>query len=235
MRLLTFPRRLTYASSCLFLSVPLTLIQGFLIANQPWWRTPYLALLPWGIFALALSLPLTWFLMRGSKWAYRVTLLCVAIWVLVSIFLSFSHRSTSLGFYTLFIAVAMATVCFWVEYEMKTSFLNSGTRWYQRFPRSIPGLSCEWADGEQKIEARVSQLDLSGAFIFGGFSKVHTNVRKVSELTFKFRDQHIKCEATPVSALDAQDGIGFQFRNLSLDQLKLLGDFVERLKGEGHA
>ena len=89
-------------------------------------------------------------------------------------------------------------------------------------------------------DLKVSRIDDQGAFVFAGGATGIFRLRRraQAEMIFSYRDQAIKCRGIPIRSLEERSGsavaIGFQFRGMSPDARKELGDFVETLRGEGH-
>jgi hypothetical protein len=104
--------------------------------------------------------------------------------------------------------------------------------WYEDLPRAIPEVLCAYGD---KIGLRVCRLDADGAFIFSNKDALAVKSGDHAVLTFGFRDKAVECHGVPVRVLRGDRGIGFQFRGMSPDAKKKLGDFIEILRGEGHA
>ena len=117
----------------------------------------------------------------------------------------------------------------WLKMELGRSFLSSGTTWYQSLPRPLPTLKCQTSGREFKV----SRFDRDGAFIFDR-EPFTAAVPKKMELTFVLNNKTIQCEAEPMTLLSGGRGIGLRFKNLKPDIKKDLGDFVEKLRGEGY-
>jgi hypothetical protein len=125
---------------------------------------------------------------------------------------------------------------------MGRSFFDPQLRWYQGLPRPIPGLKCRLPGASPKSDFRVSRLDGDGAFIYVETEgTLKFSDLPESEMIFSFRDRQVRCRGVPVRSLAkgagfaGEAGAGFQFRGMPPDSRKELGDFVEILRGEGHA
>jgi hypothetical protein len=53
------------------------------------------------------------------------------------------------------------------------------------------------------------------------------------EAHFQFQSDQVTCKALPIVLLDAQNGLGLQFVEMTSDHQKNLGDFVEKLRIRG--
>jgi hypothetical protein len=97
-------------------------------------------------------------------------------------------------------------------------------------------------NGERRAGFQVCNLDRDGAYLFvadnaevADFLPNESGNNEKMDLVFRFRDREIRCAGTPVSRLSRAAGGGFQFRGLSPDAQKDIGDFIETLRGEGYA
>lgn len=133
----------------------------------------------------------------------------------------------------------------WLRRELGRSFLDPRIYWFQSLPKPIPGLKCRVGGSGDSEDLAVSRLDGDGAFVFVPYSmqrnlhpfKTHLKShqgRKKFPLEFEFRGSRLSCFGNPVIHLNRGIGAGFQFLVSSADARKEIGEFVERLRGEGH-
>ena len=124
---------------------------------------------------------------------------------------------------------------------MERSFFDPQLAWYQGLPRSIPGLNCRILSGDEELEVRVSRFDLDGTFVFCSPSPRRSKAKLSSllseeklDMIFRFRENELTCRGTPALSIGKGIGAGIQFHEISEDQKKDIGDFVELLRGEGY-
>ena len=130
--------------------------------------------------------------------------------------------------------------------EKSRSYMSSGLKWYESQPVEIPHLSVEFNGGRY----RVARLDQEGVFVFGGEMDSIAEFRTKTgpaEVTIRQESSgmsvnvlgEIAQEVHPRrGALNSEGhrlyGLGVRFVDPSVDRRKVLGDFVEKLRGEGH-
>ncbi len=129
----------------------------------------------------------------------------------------------------------------WLRNELDRSYFDPQMKWFQGFPKAIPGLTCEMEWNGKKGDFRVSRIDKEGTFLFFDqhASKNQVELERMksgqaAELVFKFRERQIKCQGVPVRSFGTGVGVGLQFSKVLPDARKDLGDFVELLRGEGY-
>jgi len=243
MQMVFVPRGLKRAVLALSLCVPLAAFEVILVKRAPWWRLPYqqigLSCAPVFILCVALSI----FLMRGRKFALYATAFSGAVWFLSNGWMALRLHYPSLGIFALILGGLMLAHLAWLNFELSRSYLDPRMHWYEGLPQPIPGLVCELRSSSTREKYRVARLDREGVFIFRdhsrgdspqsmGFGKPDSR-----ELFLSFRDRQVWCLGVPVrtfSRMGAESVVGFQFRDMSADSRKVLGDFVEALKGEGY-
>jgi hypothetical protein len=229
------PLRLRLATTAILMSIPLAALETIIISRAPWWRLPLDRVLVWSIAVALLCIPQAVWISQGRRWAFWLTCSFAALWTLLSAWVALRTSNASLGFFAAFLALYYSITLSWVRREIGRSFVDPGIRWYEGLPRPIPGLDCQLVRGTHGEHYRVSRLDRDGAFIFRKSGTLEAaSISEPSELVFSFRGRTVSCQGTPVSALDRGDGMGFRFVGIPADRRKELGDFVERLRGEGH-
>lgn len=248
MSVFSVPLRLRFAALLAFLAVPVIVLQVVLVSKAPWWNLPLEQMRLWAFASGIVILPLSLALGHGKRWALILINALAGAWIAVSIFLAFRYESFWMALIVIAIVLFWILFWLWVRHEMNRSFFNPQVEWYQGLPKPIPGLKCQadvsvLAKGKgaaQKIAFNVCRLDQDGAFIFfdrnkvsGAKAKIVPQKKKVS-LEFKFKDTKLSCFGAPVKKMRAGLGIGIRFVDLNPDLRKELGDFIERLKGEGY-
>lgn len=237
MRVILVPARLRLAASLLFACVPLAAFETIVVTRAPWWHLPLRSIGIWSVAVALICLPLSVWLMRGNRWAWRVTQLFLGAWVVLNVWVAARMRNPSLGFLTVFLLAFFGALAFWLRHELGRSFFDPRMAWYQGLPKVLPGLRCQVAWGDRELSCKVARLDREGAFVVcpGTASLGDLRPDAPSELTFSFREREVRCRALPMRVLDGERGAGFQFDGLAPDSRKMLGDFIETLRGEGYA
>jgi hypothetical protein len=239
------PWRLRFAVSSLFFSVLWIALEVIIVNRSGWWNLPWLAMGYWAFSFLLICVPLVTWLLGANRWAYYLTLVLSVTWVLVSGVLAYRMTSTAMGFFVLSLGAYLFGILSWLRFELSRSFFNPQVTWYQGLPKPIPGLKCKLVAGSQSTEVRVSYMDREGVFVFSSDILKNFSLslnqflsqkkpRKNLELVFQYRDSKMSCEGTPTLLMERGAGVGIRFRNLSPDLQKEIGDFIERLRGEGY-
>lgn len=235
MQVISASRKLRLAVATLVLTVPLAVLEAKIALKMPWWRVPTQTIAIWASSMVLIFLPLGAWMLQGRRWALALTRHMASLWCLLSVFLGLNTQNPSLFFFILLLVGYWLVMLQWLRLEMGRSFFNPRTRWYEGLPKAIAALKCQLAQGEHRAELQVSRMDLEGAFVFSkkkGLGPV--DLAQPATLHFSFRDRQVSCEGRPVVVLSRNLGAGFEFRDLSMDNKKDLGDFVEILRGEGY-
>ncbi|OFZ20193.1 MAG: hypothetical protein A2X94_09845 [Bdellovibrionales bacterium GWB1_55_8] len=239
MKLVSAPAGLRLALATLFLCVPMAAVEVVIAVSAPWWRLPWVSMAAAAVAAFCAWLVVLGLAMRTHRWTVPVVSGFTVIWFASTALYAFSTRNSGLSFFSALILMFAAASAFWIRRELDRSFLDPELRWYQGLPRPIGGLSCVLFAGDKQHPCRVSRLDSEGAFIYSdlkgdaGITEFLGEPKKV-QLRFGFRGCDFQCSGFPIALLAQGFGAGFQFRDLSPDHRKDLGDFIELLRGEGY-
>jgi hypothetical protein len=244
MRTLTVPPRLRAAAAGLLIAPLFAAVEVALATRAPWWKLPWPELGAWAGAVAAAILPFAWGVSRGNRWARRSLAVLAGAWCALTFIAAFRVANPALGFFSLPLALYWIAELAWLRSEMGRSFFDPRMRWYQGAPRAIPGLRCQVAaDDGRRADARVSRIDDQGAFLLAGPGEGLFRLRpgEEAEMIFVYRDRRVRCAGAPVRAVEGEGGqmlaAGFLFSPAAMtaDARKELGDFVESLRGEGHA
>lgn len=205
-----------------------------------WWKPPVRLLQFWTLLIAGVVLPLSYWACHGKRWALNGLALVGGGWCAATCWAAFRFKNPALGFYLVFLALGWILVWLWMRSEMDRSYFDPKLSWYQQAPKPISGLSCKLWVGNEKQEYRVARIDEDGLYLIN--SKGYTwKSRPYSDpigLELDFRGDQVKGRGVPVSAVKRQDvgwvAMGVRFQGLTGDSKKELGDFVERLRGEGY-
>lgn len=244
MKVIFAPVRLKIAGALLLMAVPIAAVETILVTRAPWWRLPQRSILIWSASALFLSLPLMVWVIQGRKWAVRACAVFFAVWISLNFVVSYRIHSGALGFFNLALCAFAAGMLSLIAREMNRSFFDAGVRWFQRTPAPMPRVRCRLTSEDAQFDCRVGKLDREGAFVFlREPATAPLSLRAVlsagrrSELTFSIAGEagsEVRCSALPRTSIEGGIGAGFQFEGLPADTRKKLGDFIERLRGEGY-
>ena len=230
MTVISAPSRLRWAACFLFWSVPIAACEVLTISRHAFESLT----VPVG-FAAGVSVVLSYGFLRGRVWALPGTATVLAMWCLVSVWMAARMKLPSLGFFSVFLLLGSGALLHWLKSELGRSFFDPMMSWFQGVPQAIPGVSCRLNVGDFESEFQVCRVDNEGAFLFAQNGLLPRIPGSKAELEFHFRERQIRCHGTMmrVFARGAQ-GAGFQFKDMSPDTKKELGDFVELLRGEGY-
>jgi len=236
MRVISVPIRLRVVTGLMGLCIPIAALQSIVVTRAPWWQLPYRTIEIWSVAVALICIPLVIWMIRGKKWALSLCGAFAVFWCTLSAWVAYRTSNPSLGFFTLFLTLFWSGLFFWLKYEMGRSFFDPQLCWYQTLPQAIPGVKCSLQVREgERVDFRVSRLDLDGTFVFSDAKQVSSAREKsVVEMIFTFREHEVRCHGTLIRSLQKNSGAGFQFQKMTPDAQKKLGDFVEVLRGEGH-
>lgn len=240
--MISAPQGLKWAASAVFLTVPMAAVQSVVMARAPWWALPLKSMELAAIWAFGGSVLLALALVQARRSLLPPLYVIGAIWVVLSAFAAVRTRNPSMGFFTIFLGVYFALLTSWARHEFTRSFFDPDMKWFEGAPHPIPTLQCEVGPEDSKIDFKVSRLDLEGTFLFasnpGSLKQAGLGQGKGSkpaELVFRFRDKEVRCQGKPMLLFKRNsEGVGFRFDGNTPDQKKMLGDFIETLRGEGY-
>ena len=87
---------------------------------------------------------------------------------------------------------------------------------------------------KQEVRFKICHLDREGVFLYRPESIVLSQMKKLElELTYKTAKTRIYADV--IRIFGKNQGFGLRFYYPSRDAVKEMGDFVELIKGEGHA
>ena len=236
MKLLTIPPRLRIWAAVSLLALPAIALQTYWASAAPWWRIPWV-LIAWVVGVVAVFLiPLLWGLVNLRSWAVPASLVFTSAWISASVFWSIRFFDTRMAMFTVGVSALIYLIGSALRSEYARSFLNPEIEWFEGAPTAIPGLECRLIRGDQSEILSVARLDEDGTFLFSKRGKVPAFRRKDRpELQFLFRGHQVRVPAQPIAALKSGRAAGFRFVQERSDRFKNLGDFIEILRGEGHA
>lgn len=242
MKVQALPAGLRSATRLLLLAIPIAALETALAARAPWWRLPWSNVGLWAGACALMIIPMIHWLRSGQPWAWGLLLTFGAVWTVLTAWVAFRMRNPGLAYFGIALGGYFYLALNWLARELSRSYFDPRLRWYQGLPEPLPGVTC-WirnaeSDAPGPVSFQVSRLDRDGAFVFFRRSDADANKAIAThspELVFKFRDHEVSCPASPRRVLIRGTGAGFQFRTMSADRRKALGDFVEQLKGEGYA
>ncbi|MDR3605931.1 MAG: hypothetical protein P4M08_00960 [Oligoflexia bacterium] len=232
MRVLRTHVQLRIAAACSVFAVPFSVLGVWLARADAGtvvrWASKE-TIIP-GVSALVMALIVGALILKGRKLGVYIFLATSVIAILTGTLRAFVFHDVALGLYLILSSALAVGWSLWTLNELERSFFDPRLRWFQGLPKPIPGIECEIGDHR----VRVSRLDREGAFVYSDRDRVPDNIGQIS---FVFRDRRINCHGVAVRTLDRvrpRSGVGIQFREMSADSRKVLGDFVESLKGEGY-
>lgn len=201
-----------------------------------YWKIPWRPMFWTAVIIATLLLPSLYLLSRGRRFFLKAI---GTGWLILSIMLmavSLDDRNVALGFYGIMHAAFCLGVWSWLKKCVNEVYFEPGVSWYQQFPLPIAGLECEVQAQEQKKTFRVGRVDRTGVFIFSPSLKpIQIEPQNLVNLKLSYRGNEMRCRGIPIRELGQSQGWGLKFTGMSIDEEKLLGDFVESLRGEGHA
>ena len=249
MRILAVPGRLRAALFALAGMVPLAALETFLLAHLRGWSLPYYRLVAWslvaaafwGLFSLAIGT-----LGRSGLIGCAVA---AAAWIAFTVDQATEVRHAAFWAFAILLIAYFCALGAWVISELRRPWLNSGVRWYEGLPRALPVVECtvvmpEIQKGSERApqawRGRVSRIGPEGVFVFSK-SEPLPGLRRGQEVRIElaFRGDTLKCQGIPVAVMNQDMGAGFLFSlkedgRLAGDRAKEIGDFFERLRGEGY-
>lgn len=189
-----------------------------------------------GAPVLGLTLVLAWMILRGMPLALRALDAIGAAWIVTTLWMAIHKGNPTLGFLAIGLVVFVLSLRTWIRQEAGRSFFDPQLRWFQGLPRPIPGLSCRIKTSEGVLDCRVSRIDDEGVFIYreGAFGLMPLRRGMPVEMSFTFRDSKVATHASPIRLEERGLSAGLCFTSLAPDARKELGDFVEKLRGEGY-
>ncbi|OFZ80963.1 MAG: hypothetical protein A2583_02045 [Bdellovibrionales bacterium RIFOXYD1_FULL_53_11] len=231
------PPSVKISLALILLAIPIAGLQVYISSAAPWWRPNYRAMATAALSSAAIFLPLTIMIARGKLWAVPATGLAGMIWCILTAWMGLRNKNPSIGLFFLLLSIYWFAAWIWLRHETGRSFFNPDQKWFEGSPRPIPGLSCLL--GQQSVPARVCRIDTGGAFVFNNSPEGRTFFSALRPsgrvgISFVFRDSTVACLGLPVTILDGGAGAGFTFAGMDPDSKKMLGDFIETLRGEGH-
>lgn len=231
MTVISVPARLKWAAFFLFWSIPLAAAEVLTIS-----RNAFGSLNAPVAFAAGSSVLLAFGLLRARAWALPATAAILLVWCVCSAWMAVRMRIPALGFFTIFLSVGAGTLFASCKRELGRSFFDPMLSWFEGGPRAIPGVSCGVKAADFESDCLVCRVDGEGVFLFAPANGLLPKLPGAkAELEFRFRERQVRCTGRMMRIFArGVRGAGFQFRELTPDTRKELGDFIEILRGEGY-
>src|SRR4051794_33238929 len=121
MKAVLIPARLRLATVFLFLASPLAVVQLALLLGMPLSRLAPKPALGLALLVLVGAVALRWLIHRGVRWTFIVTTVLATLWVLGDAVAAIELRSSSLGFFTLFLLPLFAGILLSIRSELGRS------------------------------------------------------------------------------------------------------------------
>jgi hypothetical protein len=226
------------ASAFLLLSVPLAVLQVILVSRAPLWNLPRDRIGMVTLLALFIFLPLVHWLNSGRTWAIWLTALTAVSWFVVTFFSALQQVSFWMGIFVTLLGAYWVVTWSWLKFELQKSYFDPRMKWYHGSPEAISGLHAKVSEGSVSGDYRVCRFDRDGAFIFRSAKAGGEAVKKPEKrlkAAFSFRGSEVEVEGSIIKVIGKNEGFGVRFEMVSSDASKDIGDFIERLKGEGYA
>lgn len=194
---------------------------------RPFWIT--LGIL---LFLSGLAATLLWKLQDIGSTLYRVGILLVT---LQTTYLAMSERRHSLLIVVFLLFAAQVLLSEKVKKTLRLPFFDSRRRWWEGYPKGIPGLRVELSaeNGDTK-ETRLSNFGLDGCFVFSESGSIAFQPRAVRI----FSGEKMLFEAEVEAILRTRDGFGWglRFRQDAMDGdwSKDLQDYLGYLRRAGY-
>ena len=156
MKVLSAPRGLRLAAIASFLSVIFAVFESVVVARAPWWALPIVSMERAAVASFVFTLVGAVFLLRGVRAAQWVFTGAGALWVFLSVGLAVRSKNPGLGFFSIFLAVYLGLLVYWIRFEMSRSFFDPRMKWFEGLPKSIPALNCEIVAGDNDADESFS-------------------------------------------------------------------------------
>lgn len=236
-------RRLLLA---LLLIPVLTLIQTIFVVNLELWRLPLASM----IRGFAVGIPVLFLISiatkRMSSWTLPAWKLLSVVWVLDLARTAYLENKVALAFFAVLLAAYLVAWTWRATLELSRSYIDPKLNWFESSPPTIPIVQAEFLGHAFNL----ARIDREGIFAFvqeGQPSLDLETDKNPIEITIRRNDNRDTVNALGeiVRAvhprrmdllIDGNNfcGFGLRFVEPGVDRKKELGDFIERLRGEGH-
>ena len=234
MKTLSIHARLRASTFALLLVIPLVTLEVWIISRQPYWRFPLRPAEIWTAAVALIILPLLFWINQLRRWALCLASIFLVSWIVVTGWFAIHLKFPNLGFFAVGLILFFSIILSWIYSEMSRSFLNPHIRWYETIPKPIPGLQCRVQGGEKPLYFQVGRLDMDGTFVVDFKQRELIAAASKVSVQFQFKDSTIELQGTVRKVLKQATGMGIQFEVLAPDLHKEMGDFIEKLRGEGY-
>jgi hypothetical protein len=245
MKVIRAPRPLLYATSTLFVLVPLAVLTAGVFSKRAWWDVSIQHLGWAGWVALACVAPLSWRMAMGRRGAWEALAWGCGLVCFLLLVRSGMNRNTLQALWSVGVTAVCVALLFWTKKELNKSYFEPGLSWFQGLPTAIPDLRArvlgEPTGGEP---LRVCRLDEEGLFAFATQGQIVPQLNVELELyqgdPLDERKVRIKgwvvrqFESRVFEGRSGDWGMGVCFHPMSPDLKKDFRDFLEVLRGEGY-
>ena len=204
------------------------------------WNLPRERIAAVALLAALLFFPLVHWLNSGRIWALWLTVITATSWFAVSLVSAFHLASFWMAIFVTFLGAYWIITWSWLKLELEKSYFDPRMKWYHGAPEAISGLTARPTTEGLQGDFRVCRFDYDGAFIFRSAAAKAAGQEakkpgKRLKVCFSFRGSEVEVEGAVIKVIGTNEGFGIRFEVNSPDLRKELGDFIERLRGEGYA
>lgn len=224
-----YPQKLVALVAGLSVTLLFAALETIVVARAPWWRLPWPSVLLWSWITFLVFGPFGYWLLNARSWAYRGLQVCAVIWLVITAWMALRMRFTALAILCVFLGAYWAFFLSFLKRELGRSFFDPWMSWYMGAPRALPKISCELKAAGKSFS--VSRLDEDGVFVIGPVPEISKGPVALKLIA---GEQNVDAIGIPTLELRDRGGMGFEFIEMSPDEIKRLGDFVERLRGDGY-
>jgi hypothetical protein len=207
-------------------------------------KRAFIAFSPWILLVSVFSSSIWIGLRRGHFSALVILRIYFTFWILLNLFFSATRGHPKVAIFSILLAPSLLWILNVLYQGWSRPCFDSGVSWYQGYPRAIPEVTAHIKGLDQGIVSRVARLDRDGIFVFtSSLETPWANAFSMLEnviVELHFRDRTLQLSGLPVRCwgeerLGSQSqGLGLRFIGNSSDLKKQLGDWIEKLKGEGY-
>jgi hypothetical protein len=227
--------------ACVPFTLPLALVLPYAVVASDFrglvwvWEEgyqPFWIVLGLSLFLSLLAIPLLWKLKGLGSTLYRVGILIVTVH---TAYIAMAERRHSLLILIFALFALQVLLSEKVKRILKLPFYDSKRRWWEAYPKGIPGLRVELcAENGDTKEGRLSNFGAEGCFVFLEDGRIPFAPRSLR--IFSGERTLLEAEVDPVNRTRDGFGLGLRFSRSAMegDWSKDLQDYLGYLRRVGY-
>jgi len=224
------PGRLTFLAALLLLSIPLFILNLWVMqkARGPLNRELWI----WAGIEAAWVLFCVGSILGARMRGFWLTCTLSLTLLYGNLFFLLRTKNYALAFYALFLLILSALYLAYLYRALREPYFEPGRRWFEGLPEFLPRIEAELRSSQSSARARLSSLAEEGCYAYPVPGEALT--AEPDAIRLKVGDLELECAVQSVTKTKDGLGRGLRFLTPTPDHEKDIRDFIDRVRSSGY-